>query len=274
MKEGTGSEVLVLLAFSIAWVALAAASTNKLTFHIPPTGKHPTSEMVATLQDEISLNPGDPFRGSVATILAEPGGSLRPLLGFSEGQVLPAFAFLQFNTALGELGGEHDLHRLWWLNIPTISEYGQGVSRPLMTYMTEFLSAPGTPTEINYALPKSTNVDVLRALGVRFLIVDRHIPHPLAVLRKALRLKNGGTLSLYELTRANLATFTPTSLVVENSARSIIDRIREDPAALEWRAFVGSRRFREPCSGAWRTDDIRAGRSAYRWDQRTRVQLF
>jgi hypothetical protein len=229
-----------------AWLtvgALIAAHGPPMRTALTLVTRHGSPPFVKQLETVISLHPGSPFRGYVATILGSPGGSIRPVVGLTANEPLPFMKFLEFPAAIGEAGSSLDFHDLWWHGIPTLSEYGQGVSKPLMVYIHDLLSSPGDVSEINYAVPKAIDVDVLRAMGVRFVITDREISSPLALLRDEVKLTNGTSLLLYELANPNLATFSPTVLIKGEAAPTIISRIKEDPSSLEHLAYVTSEGF-------------------------------
>src|SRR5260370_39199261 len=93
------------------------------------------SPITELLQPEISLHPGQAYRGSVATLLGAAASPPRHrLLGSAEGP-LQHGAVEKFLLRLeSDTGSSHDLLDLWWPDIPTLSEYGQGLSKPLMFY--------------------------------------------------------------------------------------------------------------------------------------------
>ncbi len=82
------------------------------------------------------------------------------------------------------------------------------------------------------------NLDVLRALGVRFVITDGIIAAPDTALRQTLARPGAVTLRLYELYGANLATYSPVELIETADRARIISEISQTPRQLKVRAFV------------------------------------
>jgi hypothetical protein len=202
--------------------------------------------IVDLLRREIALFPGDAFRGSVATILGSKGGSLRVATGIPTTVALPPSSSEKFMAKVrASTGNDHDLFDLWWFNIPTVSEYAQGISRQFMFYVTNFLQEPDDPDEVDVAFPRLANVDILRAMGVRFIIIDK----PLSDERVALRLTErveGGSLYLYEVSRPNLGNYSPVDIQAEPGLENLKASLTNDPAFLSTRAYVQS-----PIEGAF-----------------------
>jgi len=140
-----------------------------------------------------------------------------------------------------EAGNGHDLLDLWWRDIPTLSEYGQGLSKPLMFYVSNLLNAPEDAQDhLNFALPRLPNVDLLRAMGVRFAVTDLKLPADQASVTSMVPLKDGIDLYLYELPHPNIAGFSPLKLSAQISLSELLERIRSNPALFESEAFVDS----------------------------------
>ena len=200
-----------------------------------------TSPIIEVLEREISLHPGQVFRGSVATLLGAAASPLRQqLLGNAERPLEPgAFEkFLQRRSS--DTGSTHDLLDLWWRDIPTLSEYGQGLSKPLMFYVANVFNSPQDAQDLNFALPRLANIDVLRAMGVRFAITDLKLPSGRASVTRTVALKDGIELFLYELAHPNIAGFSPLKLSTHTSPSELLHRIRENPALFESEAFADS----------------------------------
>src|SRR5215813_13412107 len=198
-----------------------------------------TSPIIEVLEREISLHPGQVFRGSVATLLGAAASPLRQqVLGNAERPLEPgAFEkFLQRRSS--DTGSTHDLLDLWWRDIPTLSEYGQGLSKPLMFYVANVFNSPQDAQDLNFALPRLANIDVLRAMGVRFAITDLKLPADRASVRRTALLRDGIELYLYELAHSNIAGFSPLKLSTHISPSELLHRIRENPALFESEAFV------------------------------------
>jgi hypothetical protein len=241
LKVAIGASVTHGVAAGAIMIALMIVANSATLHRILRYSHHRSSTpIVDVLSREIALRPGELYRGSVATILGGPGGSLRPLLGLSPNEPLRGGQFESFLRLAAESGSSHDLLDLWWWNIPTLSEYGQGVSRPLMFYMSNFLSSPGDATELNFALPRAANIDVLRAMGVRFIITDTNIFSNRVSKRSTLPLKQGAYLNLYEIADPNVGTYSPTELRVFSTAQEFVEQVSRNPGIFETRAYVNS----------------------------------
>ncbi len=195
-----------------------------------------TTAIIETLEREIALRPGDSFRGSVATIIGAPGSPLRQRL-FGNAPLASG----DFETLLREVGkvtgSSHDLLDLWWRRIPTLSEYGQGISKGLAFFVSNMLNDHSDATEPYFVFPRLAHIDLLRAMGVRFIISDLDIPTTHARLVHAIVAKDD-KLFLYELPRPNTGTFSPSRLEGALSADDLRGRLTSQPGLLETSAFV------------------------------------
>jgi hypothetical protein len=192
-----------------------------------------------TLARDIALRPGQSYRGSVATLLGAPGSPLRQQLLENAERPLKPGEFERFLQKLAiDTGNAHDLLDLWWLDIPTLSEYGQGLSKPLLFFVSNVLDARADGHDLNFAIPRLANIDVLRAMGVRFLVTDLQLQANRARLTQVMPLRDGLDLRLYELANPNLAGFSPSKLSGQIGARELLRRIDADPAIFESEAFV------------------------------------
>lgn len=238
-----GGHLRVCGALCAAAVALLALFHADLaTVANPRSPQRATGTPITdTLQREIALRPGQAFRGSVATLLGSPGSPLRRRL-FGDGErPLAPDSFENFLRALAaDTGNSHDLLDLWWRDIPTLSEYGQGLSKPLAFYVANFLNAPQDAQHSALALPRLANIDVLRALGVRFVVSDLALPQERARIRQVMRLRDGIELSLYELSNANISGFSPLQLHAPLAPSELVRRIGSEPALLESQAFAAA----------------------------------
>ena len=194
-----------------------------------------------TLERDIALRPGQTFRGSVATLLGSPGSPLRhQLLENVERPLMPNDFEIFLQRLAIDTGSTHDLFDLWWLDIPTLSEYGQGLSKALVFYLSNVLNAPADAHDLNFGLPRLANIDILRAMGVRFIITDLELRANRARMTQVLPLSGGIALYLYELSDPNVAGFSPLKLSGPISPAELLRRIAAEPAVLESEAFVDS----------------------------------
>jgi hypothetical protein len=193
------------------------------------------------LQQNIALRPGQTYRGSVATLLGSPGSPLRRQLLADAEQPLKPYEFERFlQTLAADTGSTHDLLDLWWLDIPTLSEYGQGLSKPLLFYLSNVLNAPTDVLDVTLGLPRLANIDILRAMGVRFVITDLQLRANRARMTQVLPLSGGTALYLYELSDPNVAGFSPLKLSGRLGPAELLRRIGSQPAVFESEAFVDS----------------------------------
>jgi len=200
--------------------------------------RHQRTAIIDILKEEVALHPGERFRGSVATIFGTAEGSLRKAPGVRQTPAVIAWQFETFLTAAAASGSTHDLLDLWSHNIPTLSEYGQGLSRPLMFYMSRFLKSRDDEMDSHFAFPRTPNLDVLRAMGVRFVIIDAPLAAGGVTLRQTLAAGEAARLYLYELAAPNLGDFSPTRLLPLRSIDEFTAAVRADPKLFRTDAFV------------------------------------
>ena len=129
---------------------------------------------------------------------------------------------------------------MWWLDIPTLSEYGQGLSKPLLFYLSNVLNAPADAHDLTLGLPRLANIDILRAMGVRFIITDLQLRANRARVTQVFPLSGGIALYLYELSDPNVAGFSPLKLSGPIGPAELLHRIGSEPALFESEAFVDS----------------------------------
>ena len=196
-----------------------------------------SSEIVDVLKREIAVGPGQPFRGSVATILGSSGGTFRPLLGLAPNQIMREGQIEDFRQVAAKSGSTYDLLDLWDWHIPTLSEYGQGVSRQLMFYVSHFLSSPKDPKELDFEIPRKINIDILRAMGVRFLVTDSNMTNGV-IPRVTLTLRQGAVLHLYELPDPNVGNYSPTKLRQFPTIKQFVKEVESNNDVFQTVAFV------------------------------------
>ena len=158
-------------------------------------------EIVQILIDETALEPGASFRGSTA------------------GTRDVSRRYDDYKSALG-----HALYYpdLWAQRVPTFHEYSQ-LATPAMYYLVSRLfGTPPFDPRNNTPSPEPTpkGIDVLRALGVRFLLSGRELD-----LKGTLRARWSGQdieAFLYELQDTNLGNYSPTRVVTRVGAPDVI----------------------------------------------------
>jgi hypothetical protein len=121
---------------------------------------------------EAQLRPGAPFRGYTVTFFGDPHGHLRSAVDY-RGAGMSWDIYVRSREYLDQ----HYRNRfqemdLWEFGIPTLEEYGQWISRQAHTFFTSLLASPRDvvhPLLLRVYVP---DIDLLRALGVRFVISD------------------------------------------------------------------------------------------------------
>jgi len=158
-------------------------------------------EIVRILIEETALEPGSAFRGATAA-----GANITRRHD-------------DYKRALG-----HALYfpDLWSQRVPTFHEYSQLVT-PAMYYLVSRLigSPPFNPhnfTPLLNIAPKA--IDVLRALGVRFLLSERQLDTQAAL--RAQWKGPGIDAFLYELGDPNLGNYSPTRVLPRRLAREAL----------------------------------------------------
>ena len=242
-KARSADPRLVCAALCVAAVALIPLFHAEVSrvFKWGGVQSRAATPITQALRENIALLPGQTYRGSVATLLGSPGSPLRRQLLVEAEQPLKPYEFERFLQKLAaDTGSTHDLLDLWWLDIPTLSEYGQGLSKPLLFYLSNVLNAPADAHDLTLGLPRLANIDILRAMGVRFIITDLQLRATRARMTQVLRLSGGIALYLYELSDPNVAGFSPLKLSGPIGPAELLHRIGSEPALFESEAFVDS----------------------------------
>jgi len=112
------------------------------------------------------------------------------------------------------------------------------ISAPLAFFVRHLLSGDGDQKELHFALPTAINVDVLRSMGVRFIVTDVAVASDRATLRETIAPKEGVAIGLYELSDPNLGTYSPTTLTTLASTGDFLLQVKRVPNLLETHAFV------------------------------------
>ncbi len=202
----------------LPWILLGVQHTPAGVARLYPYPPRLTP-IVKTLKDEIALQPGDRFRGRVATLT--PQSVPRP--------ALPMWFYQSSidNEFLARFGNDHRTVGLWYYNIPTLFEYNQFITPPFYLVTRAFLAYPGDAQIRNVMALRKADGRVLRLLGVRFVIVDSPVSS-LGDARLRLRLDGSPPLLLYELEGSNLGTYSPVNALVARSARDAITKMARE----------------------------------------------
>jgi hypothetical protein len=154
------------------------------------------------LRGEIGLAPGAPFKGRVVTMT---------------GQNFPLGAtweqMFDFDMRLiRAVGNDHRTIGLWYYGIPTLIEFSHTVP-PLLYAIVERYLAYGDPQFRTILHMRHPNIPVLRMLGVRYVLTDRH--GPFAGTRRVSELplsEQRSTLAIDEIPNPNVGV-SPTKII-------------------------------------------------------------
>jgi hypothetical protein len=181
-------------------------------FPFPPR----SAELVDILRHNIALGFEAAFRGRVATILpVDPQGSDPWLQQLSE------------SARFAKETGDDDVSvGLWFFQIPTLFEYNQFTSPGFHALIKRTLQKPSLRHQRNITVFTSPDARILRLLGVRYVLA----PPSEAVLGEVRWTQTiaGDALRLIELAAPNLASDTPTALVVRHDLRSALEVVADN----------------------------------------------
>lgn len=188
------------------------------------------------LQEHTSIDLGQPFRGYTTTIWLDKGGMIWP--GSREGRNdsnrhFNAIGY--FRLHYGETFADADL---WQANIPTFEEYGEWTSVQAHAFAARLLAPGGVQGHSNYLRSFTIDSDLLRALGVRFVLTDAETIDGPATPRGAVAVRRALAVHLFEFSNVNVATYSPTQFVQAATADAIVERIRENKSRLDQIAVV------------------------------------
>jgi hypothetical protein len=182
----------------------------------------PPTNITRVLKSEITLTPGETFRGRVAVMIGR-------ILPRGKGWLDITRVNYLAQLATGNLHGGPDL---WRDQIPTLMEYSPLITPAYFVMSRVFLTEPDDVITRSAIAPRRVDIRMLKMLGVRFVITDRPvggatqraaitIPTP-AAARARLGLTDlnidSFELYLYELEGVNLGQFTPTEVKVARDA--------------------------------------------------------
>jgi hypothetical protein len=188
------------------------------------------------LHENASIELGKPFRGYTTTIWFDKDGVIWPASreGLNDSwRYINAVGY--FRTHYGETFIDADL---WRWNIPTFEEYGEWTSVQAHAFAARLLAPGGVTAHTNYLRAFTIDTDLLRALGVRFILTDAETAGDAAIPRGSLSARGALGVHLFELGNVNLGTYSPTRFVQAATADAIVDRIRENKSRLDQIAVV------------------------------------
>jgi hypothetical protein len=201
--------------------------------------------IVRRLRQEIGLRRGSEFRGVAATYL---GNNLAMEQPFGKahryGKIWSSELFFRWVT-----GNAHQNTGLWKFGIPTYDDYAHGITKLLYTFTSEVLTDRKTQFWVNMIRAYELVPDIMRMLGIRFVLSDAAIDMPGFTEVEHIEVTGEGTpikpvppvnLFLYELAGANLADWSPVNVTVVKGNPALVDALRQHQASLQERVFLSS----------------------------------
>ena len=249
MRETRHPMAIQLAVASIFVVALFVVPVTtfrllpKLAAAAEPLRDPGRGPIVELLIRETSLDIGKPFRGYVATYWSE---AVNRVDATGTAAVNPTFRYIHareyFRSRYGNNFSETDL---WHYGIPTFEEYGQWVSRQAQLF-TQFLlvdeRARAVPKQLTFLRVYKVDVELMRALGIRFLITDSMFPGNRHLTLRATETRPGAiSVNLFELEATNLGTYSPTHQLEAGRQGDVLSRIAAERPDLESTVFVAKR---------------------------------
>jgi hypothetical protein len=190
------------------------------------------------LEEKIAIDVGKPFRGYAATIWLDKDGSIWPRsregINDSERYIT---SIPYFRTHYGDTFTYVDL---WKWNVPTFEEYGEWTSVQAHAFAARLLATGEVQAHSNYLRAFDIDADLLRALGIRFVLTDAAKIEASATLRGSTSAPRGVSVYLFELPDVNLATYSPTRFIRADTADAIVQRIKENKNRLDQVAVVSA----------------------------------
>ena len=157
--------------------------------------------------------PKSEFNGRVATFT---GTNL-------EGNVSWIELFSNDRNNFAEFGTDFRTYKLWNAGIPTLTEYSPTLSPAFFNFTRENFERPGDKQVRNTMTLREFNQTKLELIGVKWIISDKFFED---LTLRAETVRKGTRLWLFELSNANLGSFTNTKMYVPmtmiNESKSIL----------------------------------------------------
>ena len=150
------------------------------------------------------------YRGSIATLLGSPGSPLRHQLLDNAERPLQPTEFERFLEKLASRNRQQPRPaRSVVAPYPDLVGVWPGPVQTPPVLLSNVLNAPADAHDLTFGLPRLANIDILRAMGVRFIITDLQLRANRARMTQVFPLSGGIALYLYELSGPNVAGFSP-----------------------------------------------------------------
>lgn len=125
----------------------------------------------------------------------------------------------------GKTGNSHRMMGLWSFGIPTIEEY-QPITNPYLYLLTSrVLSHPQDKQTRNIILLNRVVPNVLRMLGVRFVISNKTVSDANEVT--SVDIPGAPKLRLFEFSRVNQGHYSPTSVIRVDSTSDALEALQQ-----------------------------------------------
>jgi hypothetical protein len=188
-----------------------------------PPGSPP---IVEVLRKNVALGPQAEFRGRVATIPpVDPQGRDAWVQQFSQASEVAAVT-----------GNDHMAVGLWYNLVPTLFAYNQFISPAFHALIKRALQSPPLVHQRNITVISTPHLRVLELLGVRYIVAPAS-DNSLGSLRQV-ETVGGKSWHLTELTGANLASYSPTNVLIRPDLQSALDIVLDDSVDLAQTAVV------------------------------------
>jgi hypothetical protein len=210
-RVSSGAAILAITFLEGAIAVALASTTRNPDFGSPfPPAEPPIIRYVA---DQSKLDIGGIFRGRTVNML---GQTISEKINWMTLHGIDG-------SMNGLVGNDLRLIGLHYYGIPGLFEYTPAISPFFYAFMTRLLGLPGDKQTRNVLVLRRINPEILRLLGVRFIITDAEYQGP-AALRSTMAL-GGRTLFLYELDDVNVGQYSPTRVVKLRTAPEILDYV-------------------------------------------------
>jgi hypothetical protein len=219
----------------LAWVRVIQPNLPRLPgrgpLGLPAIAHVPVNNgpIVDYLQQHVGLEPGGEFRGYASTFLGVPGGVVRNSSNALDDRMRYSAYLAGRDIMPDHFGNSFQMMDLWNSGIPTLEEYGQWVSKQMFYFSRDLLAQPQDeldPYQAGIFLYRF-RPQLLRVLGVRFVIADGSLSDSSIDLALAETGKGGATVNLYEIKGANLGQFSPTQVIVARDYSAAVAALRE-----------------------------------------------
>lgn len=164
---------VVILAGSILW--FYSLSKDAMPYSLPVKTK-----IIEFLEDQLEIQPGDTFKGSVITYIGSQDSHLRELINnnysFDFSTSYKPIHYIRSRDQLSKIHkNKHMFSDLWTHNIPSIEEYGQWITFPIFNFFQQMLAQTGDEFYRNFLNVYKLDLRVLKALGTRFIVSDKKL---------------------------------------------------------------------------------------------------